>query len=145
MSLRSQIKEDFITAFKAREKEKTEALRGIENAVKNVEIDIRKELSDEDVIVILRKELKRREEAIELYQRGGRQDLVSQERFEAEMIKKYLPEQMGEEEIGRIVDEVMKSLEGNNNFGQVMGMVMKKTSGNADGKIVAEVVKRKLG
>lgn len=144
MSLRTQIKQDFIVAYKAREKEKSEALREIENAVKNVEIDTRKELSDEEVIAVLKKELKKREEAIEFYQKANRQELVAKESYEAEMIKNYLPEQMGEEEIGKIADEIISDLGGNVNFGQVMGMVMKKTAGNADGKLVAEIVKRKL-
>lgn len=144
MSLRMQIKQDFITAFKAREKQKADALRNIESAVKDVEIDTRKELSDEEVVRILKKEMKKRNDSIEMYRKAGREELASSEEFEVGIIQGYLPEEMGEDEVNKIIDEVKVELGQGANFGQVMGLVMKKVGGNADGKMVALLVKAKM-
>jgi len=144
MSLRSQIREDFLTAFKAKQTEKADALRGIESALKQVEIDTRKQLTDEEVIKILRTEIKKREEAVELYQRGNRQDLADKETFEKELIKSYLPAQMDSAEIEKLVEQVIVQLGEAANFGLVMQKTMALASGKADGKMVAQVVKTKL-
>ncbi len=120
-------------------------MRSLEAALKNVEIDTRKELTDDDVVKILRSELKKRQEAIELYQKGGRQDLVDKETYEASLIEHYLPAQMSREDIGKVVDQVTSQLDENANFGLVMQAVMKELAGKADGKVVNEVVREKLG
>lgn len=143
--LRDQIRQDFLKAYKGRETQKAEALRGLENSLKDVEIDSRKDISDEEAVKILRKELKKREEAIVLYKKGGRKELSEKEEYEAEIIKFYLPKQMSRKEIEKVVDEVLAKAGEKPNFGQVMGMVMGKVKGKADGKMVGEVVKGKLG
>jgi len=141
--LRDTIRKDFIGAVKARDKQRSSALRNLEAALKNMEVDTRKELTDEDVVKVLRSELKKRQEAIELYKRGNRQDLVDAEQFEATLIETYLPAQMSREEIGKTVETVIASLGGTPNFGQVMQAAMRELAGKADGKLVAEVVKEK--
>lgn len=142
--IRDQIKNDLITAMKARDSRKVQALRFLESAIKQVEVDQRKELSDQDVIKILRSELKKRQESVAIYTKAGRDDLRDNEQFEVDLINSYLPQQMVEAEIEKIVNEVLASLGENHNFGQVMQEVMKKTAGQADGKMVSQVVKQKL-
>jgi len=144
MSLRNQIKQDFIDAFKARDKKKADALRGIESAVKQVEIDTRKELSDDEVVKILRGELKKRNESIEIYTKANRQDLVDNESYEASIIKSYLPAEMSREAVREIVIEAKKELGDKVDFGSLMKRVMRALAGRADGKLVAELVKQEM-
>jgi uncharacterized protein len=145
--LSDQIHIDYITAFKAKDKQKSLALNTLVAAIKNAEIDKRdvdkrEGLSDEEVVKVLRSELKKREEAIELYQKGNRPELAAGESFEATLIKTYLPAQMSAEEISKIVADVKAELGSIANFGQIMQSVMKKLAGKADGKLVAEIVKQ---
>jgi uncharacterized protein len=142
--LRDSVRNDFLAAVKARDKKKSEALRMVESVLKQVEIDTRKELSDDEVIKLLQKEVKKRQEAIELYKRADRQELVDKEEYEASLIKEYLPKQMEKAEVTAIVDQVVSSLSETANFGQVMQETMKQVAGKADGKLVSEVVREKL-
>jgi uncharacterized protein YqeY len=143
MNLRQQVKQDFITAFKARDKQKADALRNLESSLKQVEIDTREELSDSDVIKILKKELKKRNESIEIYIGAGRQELADGERFEVDIIKTYLPEELDRIKIEEIVNGVISEIGEGANFGEVMKESMNRVAGNADGKLVAEIVKEK--
>jgi len=142
--LRNQIRQDFLTAYKARETNRADALRVIESALKQIEVDTRKDLGDDDVIKILRSELKKREESIQLYKQGNRQDLADKEIYEAELIKSYLPAQMPVEEIAKLVDQAKTELGVGANFGQVMQKTMALVAGRADGKMVSEVVRTRL-
>jgi len=142
--LRTKIREDFLSAVKARQNSQADALRGLEAALKQVEVDTRKELSDEEVHKILRTEAKKREEAIVLYKRANRRDLIDKENFELELIKTYLPVQMVREEIERFVDQAKAELGESANFGQLMQKTMALTAGKADGKMVSEIVRSKL-
>ena len=88
--------------------------------------------------------MKKRNDSIEMYRKAGREELASSEEFEVGIIQGYLPEEMGEDEVNKIIDEVKVELGQGANFGQVMGLVMKKVGGNADGKMVALLVKAKM-
>ncbi len=94
-------------------------------------------------IKILQKEMKAKKEALKMFEKAGRQDLVENEKEEIRILQKYLPEMMSEEEIEAVVVEVMSKLKAPS-FGQVMGMVMAKVKGKAEGSKVAQVVKNKL-
>ena len=94
-------------------------------------------------MVVIRRQLKQRQEAVEAYEKGGRVELAEKERAEAEILQEFLPKQMSEEEIGRIVDETVAQLDGSD-FGRVMGIVMGKMKGQADGNTVARMVREKL-
>ncbi len=142
--LRKQIREDFLIALKARETKRADALRGLEASLKQVEVDTRKELSDDDVIKILRSEAKKREESIELYKRGNRQDLADKEQYELDLIHTYLPAQMPREEIEKLVDQAKAELGDEANFGQIMQKTMAMVAGKAEGKLVSEVVRSKV-
>ncbi len=103
-------------------------------------------MSDDDILKIIRKDIKRHKESIEQYKTGGREDLVEQEEKELEILKEYMPEQMSEDEIRKIVFGVIKKLEatGTSDFGKVMGMAMKEIGGNVNGSVVSGIVKEEL-
>lgn len=139
-----QLIEDMKLAMKARDNQKTQALRFLVSACKQIEVDERRELSDQDLIKILKSELKKRQEAWEIYKKAGRQDLADHEKFEIDLINSYLPAQMPKEEIEIIVTQVIGQLGKETNFGQIMKSVLEKTAGQADGKLVSEIVRQKL-
>ncbi|NMC35791.1 GatB/YqeY domain-containing protein [Candidatus Beckwithbacteria bacterium] len=143
--LRTTIRNNFLEAVKARDKKRADALRSLEVALKQVEIDSRAEVTDEIAVKILRGELKKREESIAMFTKANRQDLIDKESYEAETIKNYLPAQMDTSQIVQLVDETLASLGDQANFGDVMKQVMAKTKGQADGKLVSDVVREKLG
>jgi uncharacterized protein len=142
--LTAQIYNDFIKARKAKDEQKTLALQVIWSVVKNEQIEKHQDLTDEEMVRLLQKEAKKREEAIALYKQGNRQDLVDKESFELNLIKSYLPMPMSREKIAAIIDLVLNSGIDKSNFGQVMQAVMKELAGKADGKQVSEMVREKL-
>ena len=141
--IRQNVREQFLAAVKTRQTKRADALRSIEVALKDYEIDTRSEVTDEIAIQILRKELKKRDEAIALYKQGNRQDLVDKESYEAEVIKNYLPAQMDREAITQVIDTIIAGMGGNTAFNQVMPKAMQELKGKADGKLVSEIVKEK--
>jgi uncharacterized protein YqeY len=147
MSLAQNIENDFKKAMLERNKDLANLLRLLKAALKNEMINLRKqELSDQEVIKVLKYEAKKHQDSIQQFAQGGRQDLVNQEKRELAMIKKYLPPEMSQEEIKKIVQEVVSGLGevAPSQFGQVMGAVMKKVGGQTDGAIVSKVVKETL-
>lgn len=143
MTLRNSVYEEVKKAMKAREAQRLETLRFIWSNIKNVEIDAKHELTDEEVVKLLMTEVKRRKEAIEQFRQGKRDDLAEAEEEKLKVIQEFLPEMMSEEEIAKVVDEVVAA--GVNNFGAVMGQVMGRVKGKAEGNLVSKVVKEKLG
>ncbi|MBU1203387.1 GatB/YqeY domain-containing protein [Patescibacteria group bacterium] len=143
MSLEQTIDQNFKAAFKNREELKVSTLRMLKSAMKNLAIEKRIEkLDDEDVIVVVKKELKKRQDAIESFKSAGRDDLLAREQAEAEVLLAYMPQMLSEVEISKIIDEVLAS--GLSDFGQVMKETMAKTNGQADGKLVSQLVKQKI-
>jgi uncharacterized protein YqeY len=100
-------------------------------------------LSDEEAVVVLQKEVKRRREAIELFKKGNRADLVDKEEGDLTVIAEYVPKELSAEEIEKIVDDL--KAKGSSDFNSLMREAMKELKGRADGKIVGEIVKKKLG
>lgn len=144
--LNKKIEEDFKTAMKARDASYS-TLSFLRAALKQVEVDTRKELTDEDVVAILKREIKRRKEATEAYGKGGRQDLVDKETSEMKILERYLPAQMSEEELNEIVLEVISEMGAagdSSKIGPVTGKVMTKVKGKADGATVSKLVKEAL-
>lgn len=141
--IKSTIRQDIQTAMKAGDAVRVSTLRLLSNAIHNEEISSRRDLTEEEEIALVRRQLKQREEAAEAYMKGGRLELAEKEKQEAEILKSFLPEQMGEEEIGEIVDRVIRE-SGTQEFGRVMGAVVKEIAGRADGKMVAQVVQSRL-
>lgn len=138
--LQKQINE----ALKAGDAVRVSTLRLLHNALHNEEIAKQAPLTEDDEVVIVKRQLKQREEAIEAYQKAERAESAEKEKKEAVILKEFLPEQMSEEQIGEVVDQVIGEL-GTQEFGRVMGEVMKRAGGKADGKIVAQQVKQVIG
>jgi uncharacterized protein len=147
MSLKQKISDDTKTAMKAKEADKVSTLRFLQAAVKNKEIEVRpNDLTDDDVIAVLRKSAKQRQDSIEQFTQAGRQDLADKEIIELKIIEGYLPQQMSADKIEAIVKEAIKEIGANSpqQMGVVMKAVMAKTQGTADNKIVSEIVKKQL-
>lgn len=146
MALLHQINGELVESMKARDEIKTSTLRLVIAAVNNKRIELGHELSDEEILDVLAKEGKKRRESIEAYKVGNRQDLVDREEKEFEVLGKYLPEQMNEGDIAKVVDDVIGEVgvNGNADFGKVIGSVMAKLKGKADGSVVSSIVKAKL-
>ncbi len=142
-----QISRDLVDAQKARDEVKVSTLRMLAAAFKNAEIAKGGELSDQEILDQISKSAKQHKESIEAYERGGREDLVEKEKAELAVLSVYLPDQMGEEELGKIVDEVIQSVGASTpaDMGRVMGAVMAKVKGRADGNAVSAIVKSRLG
>lgn len=145
MALMEQIENDYKAAFKAHHRPKIEMLRMVKAAIKNAEIDARHNLSDEEIIVVMTKEAKRRREAIAMFQQAGRQELVDQENEELQELMYYLPTQYSDSEIEAAAKKVIDEMQaGPGDFGKVMGATMKAVKGQADGDRVSAAVKKLL-
>ncbi len=147
MSLKEQIESDTKEAMKARDSLKVSALRMVSSAIKNKMIEVRpNDLTDDDVVGVLKKLSKQRKDSIEQFQKAGRDDLAEQEQKELVVLEKYLPEQMSEAQITEIVENTMAEMGATSikDMGKVMGAVTKKTQGAADNKLVSQIVKSKL-
>ncbi len=147
MTIKERIQDDLKAAMKAGDTRRREALRLLTAAFKQAEVDRRVTLSDEDVIDLLVAEAKKRRESIEEMTRAGREALAEQEQFELAVIESYLPRQLDEAEIVRIVEEAIAETGATSarDIGQVMRVVMPRVRGQADGKLVNEIVRRRLG
>jgi uncharacterized protein YqeY len=147
--MQEQIERDLKTALLAGDKAKVETLRTIKSSLLNEAISQGARetgLSDEQVQKILAREAKKRQEAADLYQKGGATDRANAELAEKVIIDAYLPEQMGEEQIAKIVDEeIAKSASPSiQDMGRIIGAVRARTGGSADGALIAKLVKEKL-
>lgn len=141
-----KLEDDLKTAMLARESDTVTTLRGLKSAIKNVEIDTRKELSDEEAIAVLQKEAKKRREAIGMYEQARDADRAANEQRELDLINGYLPAQASEDEVKAIIDAAITETGATSmkEMGQVMGIVNAKLAGSADGAMVAQLVKEKL-
>jgi len=146
MSLLQKLDDDLKRALKASDSLKVSVLRLAKAALKNKQIDKGKELSDDEIISTLSTLSKQRRESIELFSKGGREDLAEKERQELAILQAYLPKQLTPEELDSIIAEAIKesSAGGLKEIGKVMRLVMQRVHGVADGKIVNQRVKEML-
>ncbi len=147
MNLESRIQEDMKAALRSGDRAALETLRGLLAQIKDERIKRRpKEMTDEDVLAVVQRAVKRRKESIDLYKQGNRQDLVEKEQKEMEILQKYLPEQLSRDEIISIVNQVIEQVGASSikDLGKVMGPVMKKVQGRADGKEIQQIVRERL-
>ena len=149
MILKDQIFEDLKQAMKAREAQKVIVLRTLNSAIKDKEIELSKRengLNDDEIIFVIKKQAKKRKDAIFEYQKAGREELSQKEEQELKVLQKYLPEEMTEEQIKKEVDKTIEGLnaKGRDNFGRVMQAVMSKLKNRADGALVNKIIKEKL-
>lgn len=147
MTLRDKIQENMRTALKQGEKLRLSAIRMLWNGVRNKEIDGKKDLEDAEIIAIINTLAKQRRDSIEQYKQGNRQDLVDKETAELNVLLAYLPEQLSQEDVAKIVEETIRETGAANkaDMGKVMKALMPKVTGKADGKLVSQLVREKLG
>ena len=147
--LLERIEKDFKQALREGEEDTKAVLRMLKSALAYKAIELRpkkQELTDEVAIDIVGGEIKKRKEAIELYERGNRPELAAKEKKELEILFKYMPEQLSGDQVKEIVLNVIKEINANgpSDFGKVMGLVTKQTKGKADGNQVSQIVKEQL-
>lgn len=146
MSHKEKLQNDLKTAMKARDELRVSTIRLALSAVRNLEIDKGRELTDEETMEVLSREAKRRRESIEGAEKAGRPDIAAKEAQELEILTVYMPEQLGEDEIEQIAKEVVFEVgaAGPKDRGRVMSALMQRVRGRADGKVVSQVVERIL-
>lgn len=147
MSLREQINEDMKAAMKARESEKLAAIRLLQAALKQKEVDERVTLTDGDILAILDKMVKQRKDSIEQYQAGNRPDLVAKEEFELSVLAAYMPQPLTEAEINSLIDRIVAETgaAGAKDMGKVMNALRPQVAGRADMGRLSGLVKARLG
>jgi uncharacterized protein YqeY len=139
--LKEKIKSDLEAAMKAGDKDRVSCLRMAISAIKYREVALNQDLDDQEIIKVLRSQIKQVNESLEQFTKGGRKDLVDKEQKNLEILKAYLPQEMDDEALRAIVKEVMAEAGATKkDFGKVMKLVMAKIAGQADGKLVSGVV-----
>ena len=147
MSLSTQIQKDMYTTMKSGEKEKATTLRGAFSKLKDKRIEKRDDLNEQEEMQVIKTLVKQRNEAIEMYTKANRDDLVSKEQSEREVLETYLPQMMNAEELDTLINAVIDETDAASmsDFGKVMPVVMQRSEGRADGKLVQSLVREKLG
>jgi len=142
-----RIKDDATAALRAGDKQRREALNSFVAALKKERIDSRRQPTEADELLVLKRERKRRVEAMELYDEAGRTDLADRERFEEELLKSYMPEELTAAELEALVDEAVAATDAvtPRDMGKVMGWLKPKVAGRADGKQLSDLVRGRLG
>lgn len=146
MSLTIRLMDDLKIAMKEKDVLRKSVVTMLRSAIKQIEVDQRVTLDDDDIIEIIAKQIKQKNNAIEDFKSGERMDLVEQAQQEIEILKTYLPEQLSEEEIASMVNEAIQTTGASSmkDMGKVMGIVSAQTKGRADGKVVSDLVKKAL-
>ncbi|GAA0122191.1 MAG: GatB/YqeY domain-containing protein [Clostridium argentinense] len=146
MSLKDRLQEDWKNALKGKDKFKASVISMAKAAILQVEKNDKSSLNDDQVIEVLAKEVKQRRDALQEFEKGNRQDLVDSTNAEIDILLQYLPQQLTEDEIRKIVRESAEKLGANSmkDMGKVMAAIRPSTNGRADGKIVSQIVKEYL-
>jgi uncharacterized protein YqeY len=146
MPLKSRIQDDVKQAMRARDKARLSVLRLITAAIKQKEVDERIELSDFEVLAVLDKMAKQRRESLEQYRQAGRDDLADQEQFELELLGEFMPEPLGEAELGRLIQAAIEETGASSmrDMGAVMAALREQVQGRADMKAVSDTVRARL-
>jgi uncharacterized protein YqeY len=146
--LQKKITQDLKAALKARDKSKISTLRFLLAAIKDKEIDTNKRggLSEEEVMGVIQNQVKKHRESILAFKKGSRDDLVDKETHELKLLSNYLPQQLSQQELEKVIDDVMENFPSDEpkNFGKIMKLVMEKIKGRADGAKAATLVRKAL-
>ena len=142
MSIREQILADIKEAMKAKDEFKRDTLRTLNAALKQVEVDQRIEMTDEVVLPLLQKEIKKRADSVELYLKGARDDLAKKEQSEIELIKTYLPAQLSDDELKEKIKSIIEKV--GKNLGAVMKMAKDEIGASAEAKRISVIAKELL-
>ncbi|MCR8641983.1 GatB/YqeY domain-containing protein [Paenibacillus sp. N1-5-1-14] len=146
MNLSERLNEDMKQAMKSQDKFKLSVIRMVRSAVKNIEIDQRKALDDNEVLDVLSREIKQRKDSLQEFEKAGRNDLAEPLKAEIDILMEYLPQQLSEEEVKAIVQQTIQEVGASSkaDMGKVMSALMPKVKGLADGKIVNQCVQQLL-
>jgi len=144
--MKQNLLNDLVAAMKSQDKETLSVLRMVKGAIQLEEINKKSELSDEDFIGVVSKQIKTRKESITEFEKAGRTDLVEQTKKEIEILNKYMPEQLSEEEVLEVIDEAFNTInpQTQSDMGKLMGFVTPKLKGKADMSFVSKTIKEKL-
>ncbi|MBO5477889.1 MAG: GatB/YqeY domain-containing protein [Clostridia bacterium] len=144
--MKEQLLQDLKEAMKEKDILKKDTITMLRAAILQVEKDSQKVLNDDEMSAIVAKEVKKRKESVKEYEDAGREDIATNLKREIEILSKYLPEQLSEEEIAKMVEEAIaeSSATSPKDMGKVMSILRPKTAGKADGKLVSDIVKEKL-
>jgi uncharacterized protein YqeY len=144
--LKARVAGEMKDALRAGQKVRLGALRLLSASVKNREVELRRVLTDEEFLEVVAREVKRRNEALEAYEKAGREDLAAKEREEREVLQVYLPAQLSAQETEGLVDEAISATGASSvkELGKVMGYVMGKAKGRVDGGAVQQLARAKL-
>jgi len=147
MSLSDRLAAAMRDAMRARDEQRTQTLRMAMAAAHNLKIERRRDLTDDEVVDVLTKQVKQRRESIEMYRAGGREDRAAAEEAEAVILAEFLPEQLGEAEVEALARAAIAESGASSpaDLGRVMGRLSPQTRGRADGRLVSDVVRRLLG
>jgi hypothetical protein len=147
MSLSDRLEAAMRDAMRARDGQRTQTLRMAMAAAHNLKIERRRDLTDDEVVDVLMKQVKQRRESIEMYRAGGREDRAAAEEAEAAILAEFLPEQLGEAEVEALARAAIAETGASSpaDLGRVMGRLAPQTRGRADGRLVSDVVRRLLG
>ncbi len=147
MGIQETLIHDMKSSMKSGDKVTLETIRMLRAQIKNESLKKRQEISDDDVIKVLAREAKKRQESLDLFRKGGRDDLAEKEAHELKIIDSYLPKKLSQEELEKIIDQAIREANGESlrDMGKVMQIVMPQVTGRADGKAIQELVKKKLG
>ena len=145
--MRNQILEDLKTAMKNQDKERLSVIRMAKGSIQMSELNKKHELSDEEVIDVITKEIKSRKDSINEFKKGGREDLIKKTESEIEILSEYLPKQLTEDELNQIIEEVFNEVkpESSKDMGKIMKTLTPKVKGKADMGLVSKIVKEKIG
>ena len=144
--MKEKLMNDLVNAMKTKDKETLAVLRRLKGAIQLEEINNKHELTDSEFISVLSKQIKMRKESILEFTKAGREDLLNQTKNEIEILSKYMPEQLKEEEVLKIIDEVFLVVkpESNKDMGKVMGLITPKLKGKADMSFVSKIIRERL-
>ena len=144
--MKQNLLNDLVVAMKSQDKETLSVLRMVKGAIQLEEINKKSELSDEDFIGVVSKQIKTRKESIAEFEKAGRTDLVDQTKKEIEILNKYMPEQLSEEEVLKVIAEAFNTLnpQTQSDMGKLMGYVTPRLKGKADMSFVSKTIKEKL-
>jgi uncharacterized protein len=147
MSLSDRLEAAMRDAMRARDEQRTQTLRMAMAAAHNLKIERQRDLTDDEVVDVLTKQVKQRRESIEMYRAGGREDRAAAEEAEAAILAEFLPEQLDEAEVEALARAAIAETGASSpaDLGRVMGRLAPQTRGRADGRLVSEIVRRQLG
>lgn len=146
MLIKDVLTEDMKHAMKNKEKLRLAVIRMVRSSIRNIEIDDKKELTDDDVLNVLMKEVKMRKDSVEEFKKADRADLIEQTEQEIEVLQKYLPKPLTDEELCKIVEQVIANVGATTvkDMGKVMEAVKSEAKGSADGKRISQMVRKSL-